>query len=367
MRREREVNKELIRLDHVSKSYDGQMILDDLSLVIHENEFVTLLGPSGCGKTTTLRIIGGFEKPDSGKVIFDGENITNLAPNKRQLNTVFQKYALFTHMDVAENIAFGLKIKNKPRSYIKDKIRYALKLVNLEGFEHRMPESLSGGQQQRIAIARAIVNEPKVLLLDEPLGALDLKLRQDMQYELIRLKNELGITFIYVTHDQEEALTMSDHIIVMNQGYIQQEGSPEDIYNEPENAFVADFIGDSNIMSRTMVRMSWCRSSARNFACVDKGFGRTEAGGCRDPSGGCGTWAAREGHAARRGHHVIFKGVHYEMEVQAGGFEWLVHSTKSVEVGTEVDIRVDPFDIQVMNKPESEDEEAIVRKELAVG
>ena len=270
------MSKDLILLEHISKSYDGQMILDDLSLSIHENSFVTLLGPSGCGKTTTLRILGGFETPDSGKVIFDGKDITGLAPNKRQLNTVFQKYALFTHLDIAENIAFGLKIKNKSKSYIDDKIKYALKLVNLEGFEHRMPDSLSGGQQQRIAIARAIVNEPKVLLLDEPLGALDLKLRQDMQYELIRLKNELGITFLYVTHDQEEALTMSDHIVVMNQGYIQQEGSPEKIYNEPENAFVADFIGDSNIIPATMVHDELVEILGARFACVDKGFGENK-------------------------------------------------------------------------------------------
>ena len=216
------MNQPLIDLVSISKSFDNMKILDDLNLSVKENTFVTLLGPSGCGKTTTLRIIGGFETPDTGKVIFGGENITYLPPNKRQLNTVFQKYALFPHMNIGENIAFGLKIKGKSKSYINDKIKYALKLVNLEGFENRSVDSLSGGQQQRIAIARAIVNEPKVLLLDEPLGALDLKLRQDMQYELIRLKNELGITFIYVTHDQEEALTMSDTIVVMNQGYIQQ-------------------------------------------------------------------------------------------------------------------------------------------------
>ena len=227
----------LIDIVGVSKSYGDNLVLDDLNLYIRENEFLTLLGPSGCGKTTLLRILGGFENPDSGKVIFDGKDITSLASNKRQLNTVFQKYALFTHMTIAENIAFGLKIKGKSKSYIDDKIHYALKLVNLEGYQNRYPDSLSGGQQQRIAIARAIVNEPKVLLLDEPLGALDLKLRQDMQYELIRLKNELGITFIYVTHDQEEALTMSDTIVVMNQGYIQQIGTPEDIYNEPEKCF----------------------------------------------------------------------------------------------------------------------------------
>lgn len=224
------MSTKLLDLVNITKSYDGVTILDDLNLYIRENEFLTLLGPSGCGKTTTLRILGGFETPDAGKVLFNGQDITQLPPNKRQLNTVFQKYALFTHMTIAENIAFGLKIKGKSKAYIDDKIKYALKLVNLEGYENRSPALLSGGQQQRIAIARAIVNEPKVLLLDEPLGALDLKLRQDMQYELIRLKNELGITFVYVTHDQEEALTMSDTIVVMNQGYIQQIGTPEDIY-----------------------------------------------------------------------------------------------------------------------------------------
>ena len=246
------MEKEFIHLSHLSKSYDGTIVLDDLDLRIRENEFMTLLGPSGCGKTTTLRLLGGFELPDQGQIFFDGADITTLPPNERKLNTVFQKYALFPHMSIAENIAFGLKISKKSKAYIEDKIKYALKLVNLNGYEKRSVDSLSGGQQQRIAIARAIVNEPKVLLLDEPLGALDLKLRQDMQYELIRLKEELGITFVYVTHDQEEALTMSDSIVVMNQGYIQQIGSPEDIYNEPANAFVADFIGDSNIFSGIM-------------------------------------------------------------------------------------------------------------------
>ena len=270
------MSKELIHLNNISKSFDGQMVLDELNLTIHENEFVTLLGPSGCGKTTTLRILGGFATPDTGSVIFDGQDITNLPPNLRPLNTVFQKYALFTHMNIAENIAFGLKIKKKSKDYIADKIRYALKLVNLEGYENRMPDSLSGGQQQRIAIARAIVNEPRVLLLDEPLGALDLKLRQDMQYELIRMKNELGITFVYVTHDQEEALTMSDTIVVMNQGYIQQIGSPESIYNEPENAFVADFIGDSNIISATMIEDKLVSILGTRFACVDTGFGHNK-------------------------------------------------------------------------------------------
>ena len=262
-----------IELKDISKSFDGDMILDRLNLEIHENEFVTLLGPSGCGKTTTLRIMGGFETPDEGQVLLNGTDIAHVPANKRPINTVFQKYALFSHMNIAENIAFGLKIKKKPKTYIEDKIKYALKLVNLEGFEKRMPDSLSGGQQQRIAIARAIVNEPKILLLDEPLGALDLKLRQEMQYELIRLKEELGITFVYVTHDQEEALTMSDRIVVMNQGYIQQVGTPEDIYNEPQNAFVADFIGDSNLLSAIMVRDKKVNIQGQEFDCVDVGFG----------------------------------------------------------------------------------------------
>ena len=353
------MGKSLITLEHISKSYDGQLILDDLNLDIYENSFVTLLGPSGCGKTTTLRIIGGFEKPDQGRVVFDGQDITSLAPNKRQLNTVFQKYALFTHMSIAENIAFGLKIKNKSDSYIKDKIKYALKLVNLEGFENRMPDSLSGGQQQRIAIARAIVNEPKVLLLDEPLGALDLKMRQDMQYELKRLKEELGITFIYVTHDQEEALTMSDHIVVMNQGYIQQEGSPETIYNEPENAFVADFIGDSNIIRATMVRDELVDILGTRFACVDKGFGENKPVDVVIRPEDVELVSPEDGTISGVVTGLTFKGVHYEMDVEAAGYEWLVHSTRLSEVGTKVGIKVDPFNIQIMNVPVSEDEEAI--------
>lgn len=353
------MSKELIHLSNISKSFDGQMVLDELDLKIHENEFVTLLGPSGCGKTTTLRILGGFTTPDTGNVFFDGQDITNMPPNKRALNTVFQKYALFTHMTIADNIAFGLKIRKKSKQYINDKIKYALKLVNLEGYENRMPDSLSGGQQQRIAIARAIVNEPKVLLLDEPLGALDLKLRQEMQYELIRMKHELGITFVYVTHDQEEALTMSDTIVVMNQGYIQQIGTPESIYNEPENAFVADFIGDSNIIPAIMIEDKLVNILDTRFACVDTGFGhnkpvdvviRPEDVELTDPS---------EGILHGVVTHLIFKGVHYEMEVMANGFEWLVHSTTMFPVGQNVGIKVDPFNIQIMNKPESEDEEAV--------
>ncbi len=349
----------LIDLVNISKSYDGSLVLDDLNLSIHKNEFVTLLGPSGCGKTTTLRILGGFEKPDKGSVIFDGKDITNVPPNKRALNTVFQKYALFSHMTIAENIAFGLKIKGKTQSYIKDKIQYALKLVNLEGYENRSPDSLSGGQQQRIAIARAIVNEPKVLLLDEPLGALDLKLRQNMQYELIRLKNELGITFIYVTHDQEEALTMSDTIVVMNQGYIQQMGSPEKIYNEPENSFVADFIGESNILSATMIEDKLVEILGARFACVDTGFGNNQPVDVVIRPEDIDLVKPEEGTICGRVTGLIFKGVHYEMDVMANGHEWLVHSTDMFPVGSEVGIHVDPFDIQIMHKPESSDEEAV--------
>ncbi|OUP64971.1 spermidine/putrescine ABC transporter ATP-binding protein [Drancourtella sp. An177] len=353
----------LIDIKNISKSFDDNLVLDDLNLYIRENEFLTLLGPSGCGKTTLLRILGGFEKPDQGRILFQGKDITDLAPNKRQLNTVFQKYALFTHMTIAENIAFGLKIKKKSKSYIQDKIRYALKLVNLDGFENRYPDSLSGGQQQRIAIARAIVNEPKVLLLDEPLGALDLKLRQDMQYELIRLKNELGITFIYVTHDQEEALTMSDTIVVMNQGYIQQIGTPEDIYNEPQNAFVADFIGESNILPAIMVQDKLVQILGTNFPCVDTGFGKDEPVDAVIRPEDIDLVKPEDGIMEGVVTHLIFKGVHYEMEVTAHNFEWLVHSTDMFPVGTKVGIKVDPFNIQIMKKPESEDEEAAAADE----
>ena len=357
------MSTKLLDLVNITKSYDGVTILDDLNLYIRENEFLTLLGPSGCGKTTTLRILGGFETPDTGKVLFNGQDITQLPPNKRQLNTVFQKYALFTHMTIAENIAFGLKIKRKSKAYIDDKIKYALKLVNLEGYENRSPALLSGGQQQRIAIARAIVNEPKVLLLDEPLGALDLKLRQDMQYELIRLKNELGITFVYVTHDQEEALTMSDTIVVMNQGYIQQIGTPEDIYNEPQNAFVADFIGDSNILDGIMIEDRLVEILGAKFECVDVGFGKNNPVDVVIRPEDIDLVKPEEGTIHGRVTHLIFKGVHYEMEVAVNGFELLVHSTDLFPVGQEVGIHVDPFDIQIMNKPESEDEEAAAIEE----
>ncbi len=356
-------DNKLINLMNITKTYGDNVVLDELNLYIRENEFLTLLGPSGCGKTTTLRIIGGFETPDKGQVIFEGKDITKLPPNERQLNTVFQKYALFSHMTISENIAFGLKIKRKSKAYIQDKIKYALKLVNLEGYENRMPDSLSGGQQQRIAIARAIVNEPKVLLLDEPLGALDLKLRQDMQYELIRLKNELGITFIYVTHDQEEALTMSDTIVVMNQGYIQQVGTPEDIYNEPKNAFVADFIGESNIIPSIMVEDKLVNILGANFPCVDVGFGKNKPVDVVIRPEDIDLVRPENGIITGRVTSLLFKGVHYEMDVMANGREWLVHSTDLFPVGSEVGIHVDPFDIQIMNKPESEDEEAVLIEE----
>ncbi|MEG0924726.1 MAG: ABC transporter ATP-binding protein [Anaerovoracaceae bacterium] len=349
----------LIELVNISKSFGETLVLDDFSLTVNENEFITLLGPSGCGKTTTLRIVGGFETPDQGRVLFQGKDITDVPPNKRHINTVFQKYALFPHMNVGQNIEFGLKISNKSDQYIKDKVKYALKLVNLVGFEKRKIDSLSGGQQQRIAMARAIVNEPKVLLLDEPLGALDLKLRQDMEYELIRLKNELGITFIYVTHDQEEALTMSDKVVVMNGGYIQQMGTPEEIYNEPENAFVADFIGDSNIMDGIMMEDRVVKIFDTIFPCIDEGFGNKKPVDVVIRPEDVILGKPGEGKIDGEVIHNVFIGVHYEMEILAGGFEWLVQSTISRPIGSRVSIDVIPENIQIMNKPQSKDEEAI--------
>ncbi len=348
-----------IELRDISKSFGGEPVLNRLNLAIQENEFVTLLGPSGCGKTTTLRIMGGFETPDIGQVLLNGRDIVGEPANKRPVNTVFQKYALFSHMNVEENIAFGLKIRKKTKQEIRDKVRYALKLVNLEGFEKRMPDNLSGGQQQRIAIARAIVNEPKILLLDEPLGALDLKLRQEMQYELMRLKDELGITFVYVTHDQEEALTMSDRIVVMNQGYIQQVGTPEDIYNEPQNAFVADFIGDSNLLRAVMVRDRKVRIQGRVFDCVDVGFGVENPVDVVIRPEDMILVPPEQGTIRGRVLSLIFKGVHYEMEVESLGYNWLVHSTNMAPVGSEVGLFIDPFNIQVMKRPETSAEEVL--------
>lgn len=352
----------LVNLVGICKSYGDNVILNDFNLSIKENEFVTFLGPSGCGKTTTLRIIGGFEQPDAGQVLFAGEDITNLPPYKRQLNTVFQKYSLFPHMTVAENIAFGLKIKKKSRQYIDDKIEYALKLVDLDGYGARMPESLSGGQQQRVSIARAIVNEPKALLLDEPLSALDLKLRQDMQYELIRLKNELGISFIFVTHDQEEALTMSDTVVVMNQGRIQQMGTPQQIYNEPINAFVAGFVGDSNIIDGVMLQDRLVELCGARWECVDTGFGVNRPVDVVIRPEDVEFVAPDKGIIKGIVSHIIFKGLLWEMEVEAGGFTWLVQSTLMEPVGTEVGIYVKPDNIQIMHKPTSNDEEALVNE-----
>ncbi len=352
-------NDILIDLKHITKSFGSHMVLDDFSLYIRKNEFVTLLGPSGCGKTTTLRIIAGFETPDTGEVFFEGKNINSLPPEKREINTVFQKYSLFTHMTIAENIAFGLKIRKKPKAYIEEKIKYALELVGLTGFEDRCPETLSGGQQQRIAIARAIVNEPKILLLDEPLGALDLKLRQSMQLELMRLKNELGITFVYVTHDQEEALTMSDTIVIMNQGYIQQIGTPEDIYNEPENAFVADFIGDVNMLDGKVISKSAVEMLGTSFPCTDEGF---EAGTKVDvvirPEDIVLTNPG-EGTIDGLVEEVIFKGVHYQMKVRCRGYAFFVCSTVCREAGSKAGLQIDPFNIRLMPKPQSDDERAV--------
>ena len=352
-------NSVIVSLRDIVVEFDGQRILDGLNLDIHDKEFVTLLGPSGCGKTTTLRLIAGFLEPNSGKVLLKGEDITGVPPYKRPVNTVFQKYALFPHLNVFENVAFGLRLKKMDEETIRRKVRNMLEVVGLKGFERRSISQMSGGQQQRVAIARSLVNEPEILLLDEPLGALDLKLRKEMQLELKRLQREMNITFIYVTHDQEEALTMSDTIVVMNQGYIQQMGSPEDIYNEPQNAFVADFIGESNIIEGVMIQDRLVQILGAKFDCVDTGFGqnkpvdvviRPEDVDLVEPEKGTITGVVT---------HLIFKGVHYEMEVQANGFEWLVHSTDMFPVGQKVGIHVDPFDIQIMNKPESEDEEAI--------
>ena len=352
-------NSVVVSLRDIVVEFDGQRILDGLNLDIHDKEFVTLLGSSGCGKTTTLRLIAGFLEPNAGKVLLKGEDITGVPPYKRPVNTVFQKYALFPHLNVFENVAFGLRLKKLDEDTIRRKVRDMLEVVGLKGFERRSISQMSGGQQQRVAIARSLVNEPEILLLDEPLGALDLKLRKEMQLELKRLQREMNITFIYVTHDQEEALTMSDTIVVMNQGYIQQIGTPESIYNEPENAFVADFIGDSNIIGATMIRDRLVEILGARFDCVDTGFGENKPVDVVIRPEDVELVAPEEGIIQGTLTHSIFKGVHYEMEVMANGFEWLVQSTKMVPVGTKVGIKVDPFNIQIMKKPESEDEEAI--------
>ena len=346
------MNKNIISLENITVSFDEETILNDLSLDIKDKEFVTFLGPSGCGKTTTLRVIGGFLTPDSGSVKFDGKDITNLPPYKRNVNTVFQRYALFPHLNVYENIAFGLKVKKVPDKKIQSRVREMLELVNLQGFEKRSIDRLSGGQQQRVAIARALVNEPKVLLLDEPLGALDLKLRKEMQTELKRIQQRLEITFIYVTHDQEEALTMSDTVVVMNGGIIQQVGSPVDIYNEPINSFVADFIGESNILNGRMVKDLLVEISGVQFECVDKGFGENKPVDVVIRPEDIKIIPVDDAYITGVVKSVTFKGVHYEMQIEAYDHMWLVHSTKAAEKGSTVGLTFDPYDIHIMNKME---------------
>ena len=348
------MKQDVIRLENVTKSFDNEKVLDSVSLSIKKNEFFTLLGPSGCGKTTMLRLIGGFETADDGNVFFDGVNINDLPPNKRNLNTVFQKYALFPHMNVYENVAFGLKIKKMPKNEIDAKVREMLSLVNLKGFEKRSVTSLSGGQQQRVAIARALVNEPEVLLLDEPLGALDLKLRKSMQTELKKIQQRLGITFIYVTHDQEEALTMSDTIVVMKNGVIQQMGTPVDIYNEPTNAFVADFIGESNILDGVMKEDYLVKFADRDFKCVDKGFGENETVDVViRPEDIKIVDNPEEGMLSGHVDSVIFKGVHYEMKISSDNYIWTVHSTAMAPAGSHVGMNIFPDEIHIMRKAEN--------------
>ncbi|MGL5750210.1 MAG: spermidine/putrescine ABC transporter ATP-binding protein [Paraclostridium sp.] len=344
------MEENIIELRNLCKQYDDLKVLDDLSLDIKKNEFLTLLGPSGCGKTTTLKIIAGFEHADEGKVLFEGNDINEMQPYQRPVNTVFQKYALFPHMNVYENIAFGLKIKKLPKDEIDKKVKEMLKLVALEGKEKRSIDSLSGGQQQRIAIARALVNEPKVLLLDEPLGALDLKLRQEMQMELKRMQQKLGITFIFVTHDQEEALSMSDTIIVMNKGKIQQMGTPEDIYNEPKNSFVARFIGESNIFDGVMIedyRVEFCN---KEFECVDKGFTKNEAIEVVIRPEDIKMVSPEKGMLKGKVTSTVFKGVHYEIELEENERKWILHNTKMANVGQELGIDIYPEDIHIMRK-----------------
>ncbi len=342
----------IIDLKNISVSFDGQPILKDLNLYIRDGEFITLLGPSGCGKTTTLRIIAGFLEPDSGEVIFEGKVINGVPAYKRQVNTIFQRYALFPHLNVYENIAFGLKQQKKSKQEIRSTVEEMLALVNLKGFEKRNINSLSGGQQQRVAIARALAVKPRVLLLDEPLGALDLKLRKDMQVELKNIQKRLGITFIYVTHDQEEALSMSDTIVVMNAGEIQQIGTPTDIYNEPKNAFVADFIGESNIVDGIMHSDFSVEFQGIKFQCVDKGFGKDEPVDVVVRPEDVDIVAPEDGMLKGIVTSVTFKGVHYEIIVDIDGFKWMVQTTEYSAVGDKIGISVKPDEIQVMKKSE---------------
>ena len=358
------MSKELIRLRDVCMAFDDELVLDHLNLYFNDKEFLTLLGPSGCGKTTTLRIIGGFVTPTSGDVLFDGVRINDVPPYQRQINTVFQKYALFPHLNVFENIAFGLRMQKRPdpkdpsgkkmvkipEAEIRERVMEMLEVVSLKGFEHRKPDALSGGQQQRVAIARALVNKPKVLLLDEPLAALDLKLRKDMQIELKRIQQQVGITFIYVTHDQEEALTMSDTIVVMDKGCIQQIGTPEDIYNEPKNAVVADFIGESNIIDGVMVRDKCVKMYGKLFPCLDGGFAENEPVDVVIRPEDIDIVPVEQGQLVGTVTNVTFKGMQYDIIVDFRGFKWLIQTTDHSPKDARIGIKLDPDSIHVMKK-----------------
>ena len=344
------MSKELIRLSDCRMVFDDEVVLNSINLYINDKEFLTLLGPSGCGKTTTLRIIGGFQKPTSGDVFFDGVRINDVPPHRRQVNTVFQKYALFTHMNLFENVAFGLRIAKVPEKEIERRVNEALELVNLPGYGKRSVDSLSGGQQQRIAIARAIVNRPQVLLLDEPLGALDLKLRKDMQIELKKIQQQVGITFVYVTHDQEEALTMSDTVVVMDKGNIQQIGSPIDIYNEPKNAFVADFIGESNIIDGIMHADGVVGMYVKKFPCLDGGFAPTEAVDVVIRPEDIAIVSEEQGQLTGTVTEVTFKGMHYDIIVDFRGFKWLIQTTDFSPVGARIGVKIDPDGFHIMKK-----------------
>ncbi len=343
-------NNITIELKNISVSFDETTVLDNLNLSIHDREFVTLLGPSGCGKTTTLRIIGGFIEPDEGEIFFEGKKINGVPPHKRNVNTIFQRYALFPHLNVFENVAFGLRVRHLPEKEIRETVLSMLELVNLKGFGRRHINSLSGGQQQRVAIARALAVKPRVLLLDEPLGALDLKLRKDMQVELKNIQQRLGITFIYVTHDQEEALSMSDTIVVMDGGHIQQIGTPQDIYNEPLNAFVADFIGESNIVDGIMREDFNVDFSGHSFRCLDKGFAKDEAVDVVVRPEDVDVVPVEKGMLSGTVTSVTFKGVHYEMIVDIDGFKWMIQSTDEQKVGDKIGLFIEPDAIHIMKK-----------------
>jgi spermidine/putrescine transport system ATP-binding protein len=344
------MSEKLLDLRNITLSYEDDIILDNVNLYVKDNEFVTLLGPSGCGKTTTLRIIAGFIKPDKGDVYFEGKKINDVPPHKRKVNTVFQRYALFPHLNVFDNVAFGLKVNKVPQDEIKARVKKMLEIVDLKGFEKRRVTKLSGGQQQRVAIARALVNQPKVLLLDEPLGALDLKLRKEMQVELKRIQQQMNITFVYVTHDQEEALSMSDTIVVMKGGVIQQIGTPEDIYNEPKNAFVADFIGESNIFDGKMIRDYLVQFSGIEFECVDKGFKPNQPIDVVIRPEDITIVSPEKSELKGVVTNCIFKGVHYEITVKCNGLDWMIHSTKAPKVDDIVGLSFGPEDIHIMNK-----------------